>query len=225
MPPVYRALAAFEMNGWVDVSVEERDNAPDAKVYALTPAGREELVAWAEGPYVPAERPMAPDFSARMNFAGRLGPRQALRIVRIELEHRRRQREEEQHPVLPTEDVDPIPEIDRDWLQRIDVLTHDRGWQSTSLFIGWLETTERELERECRRQGIDPDAALSPTTDPATGSSPLKARSGPFPSRPRPPRAPIPAPAAPTATPPSSRSSRPSARSSTASRAWCSTEH
>ncbi|MCS6712181.1 hypothetical protein JSY14_09150 [Brachybacterium sp. EF45031] len=33
----------------------------------------------------------------------------------------------------------------------IEALTHHRGWQNTSLYIGWLETTEKELERACAR--------------------------------------------------------------------------
>ena len=86
-------------------------------------------------------------------LAGVLGPEYELAIVRTELDFRRRQRAEEQDPVLPSADSDPIEEIDRDWLLRIDAITHDRGWQSTSLYIGWLETTERELMRECERRG------------------------------------------------------------------------
>lgn len=157
MTPIYRALAGFERQGWLTVQITRREAAPDAKVYGLTVAGRAALQEWADGPHRPAERPMDPDFMLRMNFAGQLGPHHALRIVRTELDFRRRQREQEQDPVLPTASIDPIPEIDAEWLQRLDVLTHDRGWQATSLFIGWLETTERELLRECERRGIAPD--------------------------------------------------------------------
>ena len=80
-----------------------------------------------------------------MNFAGQLGPTQALRIVTTELEFRSEQRAAEVDPQLPSHDSEPIPEIDRGWLTYIDALTHDRGWQSTSLYIGWLETTQRRL--------------------------------------------------------------------------------
>ena len=154
MTPVYRALAEIEQRGWVSTHVEKRDAAPAATIYSLTPAGIEALKEWAASEHRPAERPMAPDFTQRLNFAGQLGPEYALAIVRTELEFRRRQREAEQDPVLPSSDAEPIAEIDRDWLERLDALTHDRGWQSTSLFIGWLETTERELLRECARRGL-----------------------------------------------------------------------
>ncbi|MDO5736659.1 MAG: PadR family transcriptional regulator [Propionibacteriaceae bacterium] len=147
MTPIYRALAKLAELGWVESIIDPRDAAPDAKVHHLTPAGRTALVDWAEAPYVPAERPMAPDFSVRLNFAGQLGPAHALDVVQTELGFRRTQRAGEQDLSLATRDADPIPEIDRDWLQYIDARTHDRGWHSTSLYIGWLETTERELQR------------------------------------------------------------------------------
>lgn len=154
MTPVYRALADIEERGWVTARTEQRENAPAATVYSLTPAGVEALEEWAASEHQPTERPMSPEFTKRLSFAGQLGPRYALAIVRTELDFRRRQRAEEQDPVLPSADAEPIEEIDREWLERIDAMAHDRGWQSTSLFIGWLETTERELVRECVRREL-----------------------------------------------------------------------
>lgn len=154
MTPIYRSLADLQKRGWLSATVDQRDAAPDAKVYRLTPKGRQALLAWASSPYEPAERPMAPDFTIRLQFAGQLGPSYALEIVRTELEFRRRQRAEED-TTLASEDADPIPEIDLGWLQFVDAKAKDRGWQSTSLFIGWLETTERELERILRSESSD----------------------------------------------------------------------
>ena len=147
MTPIYRALANLTEVGWVESVIDPRDAAPDAKVHHLTPAGRQALLEWAESPWTPAERPMDPDFSIRMNFAGQLGPSHALQVVQTELEFRRERRMAEGDPTLASLEADPIPEIDRNWLQYIDARTHDRGWHSTSLYIGWLETTERELQR------------------------------------------------------------------------------
>ncbi len=147
MTPIYRALHKLTELGWVESVVDTRDAAPDAKVHHLTRPGRKALLDWANGPWEPAERPMDPDFSIRMNFAGQLGPRYALQVVQTELEFRRERRAAEGRPTLATLTAEPIPEIDLDWLQFIDARTHDRGWQSTSLYIGWLETTEWELQR------------------------------------------------------------------------------
>lgn len=147
MTPIYRALHKLTELGWVESVIGVREAAPDAKVHHLTSAGRDALVEWAEGPWVPAERPMDPDFSIRMNFAGQLGPSHALAVVQTELKFRREQRAAEGSPTLASLDADPIPEIDHDWLLYIDARTHDRGWQSTALYIGWLETIEKELQR------------------------------------------------------------------------------
>ncbi len=151
MTPIYRALSQLQELGWVNAVVDPRDAAPAAKVYHLTPAGRQALIEWAKSPYRPAERPAAPDLSDRLSFAGQLGPEYALEIIRTELAFRRRQRAEEQSSLAEL-DIDPIEEIDPGWLRRLDSLVHDRGWQATSLLIGWLETTERELARVVAEQ-------------------------------------------------------------------------
>ncbi|WP_296137087.1 PadR family transcriptional regulator [uncultured Tessaracoccus sp.] len=145
MSPVYRALGDLEERGWIVSTPGGTGAGPAAKVYRLTPEGRAALVAWAEEPFEPAERPMAPDFMVRMNFAGQLGPEYALAIVRAELAYRKSQRDAESPQSTGIEAVDAIPEIDDDWLREVYRITHDRGWQSTSLFIGWLETLESYL--------------------------------------------------------------------------------
>lgn len=155
MSPIYRALNELKGRGWVTTTSGGSGAGPEAKVYALTPAGREALIEWARSEYVPAARPMSPDFMVRMNFAGQLGPEYALRIVQTELAFRRAQRQAEfdgGHGLGP---VDPVPEIDSGWLAEIYHITHDRGWQNTSLYIGWLETTERYLLRRVSQS--DPD--------------------------------------------------------------------
>ena len=144
MTPIYRALADLLERGWVDTNNVSRDAGPDAKVHRLTVAGREALLEWASLPFTPALRPMATDFIVHLNFAGQLGPEFALPVVRTELEFRRNQRAAETPPRGRLAS-DPIPEIDPVWLNRLNFITHARGWQSTSLYIGWLETVEAEL--------------------------------------------------------------------------------
>src|SRR5665647_331370 len=141
MSPIYRALADLANRGWVEPETVTRATAPDAKMYHLTPAGRAALVEWAKSPYIPAPRPMAPDFIVRLDFAGQIGPEIALGIVRTELEYRVAQRAAEAGPRIMRW-ADAIPEINRTWLEQVDFITHSRGWQSTSLYIGWLETVK-----------------------------------------------------------------------------------
>ncbi len=141
MSPIYRALARLEELGWVVAHTDPREFAPDARVFHVTDAGLQALEEWAAGPFEPSPRPMDPDFMVRFNFAGQLGPAYALRIVETELAYRQQQRQEESLAEILSTNLNPIPEIDREWLGHINLLTRSRGWQSTSLYIGWLETT------------------------------------------------------------------------------------
>ncbi len=163
MTPIYRALNTLADLGWVTVRVDPREAAPDAKVYRLTPKGRAALVRWAKQPYQPTTRPMAPDFRAHLEFAGQLGPEYALDTVTRELDFRREQRRGElEEWEWEWEWGEPdIPEIDGKWLNYIERLVHDRGWQSTSLYIGWLETTQRSLAAiVAQRHAADTDAGI-----------------------------------------------------------------
>lgn len=145
MSPIYRSLADLVDRGWVEVTTVARDAAPDANIHSVTEAGSAALLEWACSPFTPALRPMAPDFIVRLNFAGQLSPQIALDIVSTELDFRIRQRAAET-PFRPQLFLDPIPAIDTRWLQEIDFITHSRGWQSTSLYIGWLEVLKAQLE-------------------------------------------------------------------------------
>lgn len=156
MSPIYRALADLLDRGWIACETDHRSTGPDGKVYTVTQAGADALVAWAREPYVPAPRPMAADFIVRLNFAGQLGVDYALEIVRTELDYRRRQRAEEGGPFRGSVDLQPIDAIDRDWLAYIEWLTHARGYASTSLYISWLELTERELTMIKNNGGAPP---------------------------------------------------------------------
>ena len=47
---IYRTLARLTERGWAEVEVIEQSDRPDRKVYSITPAGREELIAWLSTP-------------------------------------------------------------------------------------------------------------------------------------------------------------------------------
>ena len=145
MTPIYRGLADLVDRGWVEVETVSRPAAPDARIHRPTLAGRRALVEWASSPFTPSLRPMDPDFIVRLNFAGQMGPEIALDIVTTELDFRLKQRADEGGPFRELV-LDQIPEINPAWVQRVEVIARSRGWQSTSLYIGWLESLKSELE-------------------------------------------------------------------------------
>lgn len=148
LSPIYRTLAKLEKNDFAEHSVEVRPTAPDAKVYRVTPAGRQALLAWARAPHEPSPRPMDPDFMVKFLYAGQFGRDIALDVLRRELAFRRAQKATESDVGLRLPPVDPVPEIDRAWATRLRRMTHARGYASTAAYIAWLELTLDELEAE-----------------------------------------------------------------------------
>ncbi|WP_370440634.1 PadR family transcriptional regulator [Kineococcus halophytocola] len=148
MTSIYRSLTKLEEAGYLEWETSERDNAPDAKVYRLTVAGREELLRWARAPHEPSPRPMDPDFVVKFAHAGQFGRDIALDVARRELQYRRQQKQVEGETGASAGELDPIPELDPAWVRRIQFLSHARGYASTAAYIAWLELTVAELEAE-----------------------------------------------------------------------------
>jgi len=162
LSPIYRSLARLVDMGYARFDTEERNNAPDAKVYSLTETGRAVLKAWAETPHQPSSRPMDTEFTRKFLLAGAFGPRITLDILRRELDYRIEQKKVDAQPLYQDPDtLDPIPEIDRDWLLRIQRLGHARGYMSTAAYIAWLEVTIAELENDLARQ--EPGSLTTPS--------------------------------------------------------------
>lgn len=147
MAPIYRALTNLSERGWIDAEVVPSAKGPDAKVYRLTPEGRQALQEWAASEYEPAVRFAAPDFRVRLHFAGQFGIEHALRIVRTELAFRREQRAHEDELAYETLSDEMIPELDPTWVRMVDTISRARGWEDGSSLIAWLEALERSLLR------------------------------------------------------------------------------
>src|SRR5262249_29427055 len=47
---IYNELRRMQKLGWLEMEREEQESRPDRKVYRMTPAGREALVAWQKQP-------------------------------------------------------------------------------------------------------------------------------------------------------------------------------
>jgi DNA-binding PadR family transcriptional regulator len=148
LSPIYRTLAKLVELGYAEFDVEARTNAPDAKVYRVTLAGREALLAWAREPHTPSPRPQDPDFLVKFTYAGQFGRDIAIDVLRRELAYRRAQKVAEGDVGLRTGPLDPVPGIDVRWLLRLRRLGHARGYAATAAYIAWLELTLAELEAE-----------------------------------------------------------------------------
>lgn len=142
---IYRQLARLLDQGWAAARPDPRRSGPDAKLYRLTERGRTRFQEWVDSPYVPARRPLDPDFQVRLRFAGRSEPRTALALVRTELAFRRKQEltphDFDDTTVGPEADVDELR-----WQHEWYRLQTERGHYMTRALLAWLEAAERRLE-------------------------------------------------------------------------------
>jgi PadR family transcriptional regulator, regulatory protein AphA len=75
---IYRTLARLVEEGWVEMEIIEQTDRPDRKVYHITPAGQDELLAWLSG-----EAPIQVNRTAHLIqvfFAAQLSDEQVLVI-------------------------------------------------------------------------------------------------------------------------------------------------
>ncbi|GIH98568.1 PadR family transcriptional regulator [Planobispora takensis] len=143
---IYRSLARMVTDGWVAYEVDPREGRPDAKVYRLTPQGREVLLEWVHSPYEPPSRFQDPDFMARFGFTAALDPRAAAELVRTELEYRRAQVARSRGRDRTMRFEDPIPEVDPVRAQAAFDRMHEYGMRAVDQWIEWLEDTLHRLE-------------------------------------------------------------------------------
>jgi DNA-binding PadR family transcriptional regulator len=145
LPQVYRRLAFLTEKGWVEFENDIRYGRPDAKLYTITRAGADHLIAWANTPFEPSPRPSDPDFSLRLIFAGQLDRRIAIDIVKAELRYR--EEHDQASAAIPEPAFSPqIDGIDTNWVRELHVLTHERGYYSVATHIAWLKLLLARLE-------------------------------------------------------------------------------
>ncbi|MFI6316763.1 PadR family transcriptional regulator [Nonomuraea sp. NPDC050556] len=143
---IYRLLGRMVADGWVEFEVDPREGRPDAKVYRLTPLGREELLAWVRSPYDPPSRFQDADFLTRFGFATALDREAAIALVRTELDYRRAQVARNRNRPRTLHFEDPIPEVDEAMAQEIFDRMHELGAGAMDQWIEWLESTLARLE-------------------------------------------------------------------------------
>lgn len=136
---IYRLLARMVDDGWVAFEVDPREGRPDAKVYRLTPRGREALLEWVRTPYEPTSRFQDPDFLARFGFTVPLDHEAALRLIETELVYRRDQiaRNRDRDRTIRFEEA--LPELDQALAQEAFDRMHLYGAASVDAWVAWLE--------------------------------------------------------------------------------------
>ncbi|HET7139498.1 MAG TPA: PadR family transcriptional regulator [Arthrobacter sp.] len=144
---IYRQLTKCLDKGWVDLSIDQRNTGPDAKVYSLTAAGLAAFREWADSPHEPTIRPLDADFQMRFLLTGILGPEVALKLLTSELDFRRRQQREKAY----SDDIDPSEaaiEIDASWNQELIRLGRERSYLLGTTYLTWLEMAHARLSEQ-----------------------------------------------------------------------------
>jgi DNA-binding PadR family transcriptional regulator len=146
---IYRQLGVMEERGWTVCRPDPRSNGPDAKLYSITETGQAVLQAWVDSPYLPARRPLDPDFQVRLCF-GAPRPERALELVRIELSFRR----EQESVRVSFDDARVSPGAtaeERWWAEEWGRIQSERGHYMVRALLAWLEAAEIRLEAMGRR--------------------------------------------------------------------------
>ncbi|WP_426404949.1 PadR family transcriptional regulator [Streptomyces sp. R-07] len=143
---IYRLLGRMTADGWVAFDVDPREGRPDAKVYRLTPRGREVLWEWVRSPYEPTSRFQDPDFLARFAFTAPLDRQAAIELIDTELAYRRTQiaRNRDRDRTLRFEGQPP--EMDRELAQEVFDELHAYGASAVDTWVAWLEGMRHRLE-------------------------------------------------------------------------------
>ncbi len=164
LPQIYRTLPKLVAKGWAAFELDPREGRPDAKVYRITEAGHQELLAWARSPYEPSPRMTDSDFRLRFLFAGQLGPQFALDLLRTELDYRLAHVGEPGWMDFltdePAEDAEPDSLVDASWANAVRLAAHEHGYRAMASYIAWLQLPLARLELQ---------AGLPPSRTPYRG--------------------------------------------------------
>ncbi|MBF9069042.1 PadR family transcriptional regulator [Streptacidiphilus fuscans] len=146
LPQIYRTLPKLVANGWAEFDVDPREGRPDAKVYRITEAGREELLAWARSPYEPSPSMADSDFRLRFLFTGQLGPEFALDLLRTEIDYRIAHVGGPGWLDFHVTETSPDSLVDAAWANSLHLAAHEFGYSTMASYIAWLQLTLARLE-------------------------------------------------------------------------------
>ncbi|MFD5650230.1 PadR family transcriptional regulator [Streptomyces sp. NPDC127039] len=151
---IYRALGRMVTDGLVCFEVDPREGRPDAKVYRLTPVGREALLDAVRAPFDPPSRFTDPDFRVRFVFTAGLDLDATIALIDAELDYRCRQVAENRNRDRTVELEDPAGRVDAELAALAVELDHEYGAAAVDAWIAHLRRARTRLlaQREERGQ-------------------------------------------------------------------------
>ncbi|MFP3460114.1 PadR family transcriptional regulator [Arthrobacter globiformis] len=160
---IYKTLSRLLKHDHIEFTVEEREGAPDAKVYRLTDTGVEHLTRVTESQYVPPARWQEPDFTARLTCLVPLNPPTVLPLIETELAFRKdqikRYRNRDRGVLL---EQSRFP-IDVEFMAELLNGAHNYNAAQADSWVAWLEAQHRKWTAYLGA-GIERSATLNTTS-------------------------------------------------------------
>lgn len=141
---IYKTLNRLTKNGHIEFTVEEREGAPDAKVYRLTASGAEHLERVTESQYVPPARWQEPDFTARLTCLVPLNPPTVLPLIETEVAFRKDQIRRFRNRDRTVRLEPGHFSIDVEFMTEVLNGTHTFSAAEADAWVDWLEAQHRK---------------------------------------------------------------------------------
>ncbi len=139
---IYRTLARLTQNGLVEMELVEQLDRPDRKVYHITQAGRDALIAWLAGPFPEEEPRSAP--MIQVFFSAQLSDEELLAKFRLAAGMMRAQLEQYQQVPEKIDEYAAVVQSPREvfcWS-----LTLESGLRMAQSQLEWAESVIRRIE-------------------------------------------------------------------------------
>lgn len=144
---LYPILGRMEREGLVTMKLDEEGAGPVKKLYALTPRGRKEFIAWLRAPV--EEQPLRNELLLKIFFSGQIGADAVVGMMRAEKE------KNEELIAVFREIRAGISGMHSKDVPYWDI-TLDFGIRKSEMTIAWCDETIRRLARNKRSpRGVD----------------------------------------------------------------------
>ena len=144
---IYRTLTRLTENGWAEMEKIPQEDRPDRRLYHITPAGRDDLLAWLAEPMTEIA-PTKDSLLVRLFFSAQLDKETVLTQLRLQRSLHQRQLSLYRNEIvaLINEGVQQSPELKRDGL--LWDVTRRNGELVEEAYVRWLDETIQRIEDE-----------------------------------------------------------------------------